>query len=253
MRKSVVVLFFSVLILTIFLVVAYFLSTKKNTISSYQIFSVAKAPNNYPKIAWNDITSGKLLNYLEIQDRNGKLPLISSAAKPITMPAITTPEFFEANGLTILQVAADDVASNKYKNSETRPFRFVGFFKKELGGTAYLVLVQKWLNQDGSTVFLPLVVPESLAIINNSISSYYDELTTDNTVYFLGPILQIKNLTQCKFALPKRETYCDWYFQDQNISNTLLNMVTEWTKFGNILKEVGKTPMVFSVSRLFKN
>jgi len=111
-------------------------------------------------------------------------------------------------------------------------------------------LVEKWLNVDGSTSFLPLIIPELLALKDNTISSYYSDLIAGTSVYFLSPIYQIKSYDQCKNILPKRESYCDWYFQDSKIGNTLLGIINEWTRTGNIPSSVGMIPMVVTAKRL---
>jgi hypothetical protein len=206
MRKVLLVIVFIVLTLTVFLVGAYLYSNRNNKSSSLQVYTVAQKPNSFPEIAWEDIVSGKLLSYLENQDAKGKLPTISPEAKPIETPSVSNQEYYQKNGIVSLQMTSNDVISNKYKDTKARPFRFVAFFKTNLNGIGYFVLVQKWLNPDCSIAFLPLIVPESLSATGNALSAYYQDLISDNTVYFLGPILKIKSLTQCNGILPKRET-----------------------------------------------
>lgn len=249
MRKSIVIVFFLVLILTVFLVAAYFLSSGKNKTTSYQISSDAKNTTLYPNIAWSDITSGKLLDFLKGEDVKGKLIQIPASAEPIFLRS-TSQDFYNTNGLAYVQLPSEDVVSNKYKNKDLQPFRFVAFFKTNLGGTSYFVLVEKWLNIDGSISFLPLIIPELLALKDGVISSYYSDLIAGTSVYFLSPIYQIKSHDQCKNILPKRESYCDWYFQDSKIGITLLSIMNEWTQTGNIPSSVGMTPMVVTAKRL---
>jgi len=249
MRKSIIIIFFSVLILTTFLVAVYFLSGRKNKTTAYQIYPDATNITLYPYMAWEDITSGKLLDFLKNEDSKGKLLQLPASAEPISLTS-TDQEFFNTKGISYVQLPTNDVLSNKYKNLDLLPFRFIAFFKTELGGTAYFVLVEKWLNADGSTAFLPLIIPESLALKDNTISSYYDALISNNSRYFLSPILQIKNQTECKSILLKRESYCDWYFQDPKIGNTLLGIMNEWTQTGNLPSSAGMMPLVVTATRL---
>lgn len=252
MRKSIIVIFFLVLILTVLLVIVYLLSGGKYKTSSYQIYSNASSPGFYPYIAWDGITSGKLLNYLKNEDRKGKLLSISPSAEPISIPGKTNPTLFDTNGLAFIQLSTSDFVSNKYKNVAARPFRFVAFFKTELGETTYFVLVEKWLNPDGSTAFLPLIIPTPLAAGGNTITTYYSDLISDDTGYFLSPILQIKSLDMCKTALPKSLSYCDWYFQNPEVTGALLGIMNEWIESSNIPEDMGRTPVVFTTSRLTK-
>lgn len=252
MRKSLIIVFF-VLNLTILLFIAYLLLSGKYRINSFQIYSEAGSPSLYPDIAWEDITSGKLLKFLENEDKKGKLLPISSLAEPISAPGRTNPELFNTTGLEFVDLSTNDFVANKYKNADKRPFRFVAFFKTNLGGTAYFVLVQKWLNPDGSTVFLPLIISEALAVNEDSTSAYYNDLIADDTVYFLSPILQIISLDRCKMALPDRKSYCDWYFENPKTSSDFSEIMNEWTKSGNIPAQAGMAPMAITASRLFKN
>jgi len=112
MRKSIVIVFFLVLILTIFLVAAYFLSSGKNKTTSYQIYSDVKNTALYPYIARDDITSGKLLDFLKKEDAKGKLVQIPASAEPIFLGS-TSPEFFNTNGFAHVQPTSEDLASNK--------------------------------------------------------------------------------------------------------------------------------------------
>ena len=248
-RKSILIIFLLVLFITIFLVATYFLSGRKNKTTSYQIYHEATNILLYPYVAWDDITSGKLLDFLKNEDSKGKLLQIPASAESISLIS-TDQEFFNTKGFAYVQLSTDDVLSNKYKNPDLLPFRFVAFFKTNLGQTSYFVMIERWLNLDGSTAFLPLIIPESLVLKDNTISSYYSTLISNNSRYFLSPILQIKSKDECKSIFPKRESYCDWYFQDPKIGNALLDIMNEWTQTGNLPSSAGMMPLVVTATRL---
>ncbi len=245
MNKSVLVVFSLVLLITLGLVVIYLLSIQKSNLNPLSTITQESVinPELFPNISWEDITSGAMLNNLENEDKNGQLPQLPTSSMPVSQFTVTKPDLI---GITYLEISSDNYVANKYQSSKFRPFRFVTFYKTILEGEPYVVMVQKWLNLDGSTAYIPFVIPEKLALINGTTSSYFQVLTSADTDYFLSPILQIESLDVCKVTLAGREAYCKWYFTNLTLGNTLADILHSWVTTNIIPQDIGKIPLVFT-------
>jgi hypothetical protein len=108
--------------------------------------------NGYPYVKWEELTSGNLIKSIKNKSDN-----IGAGAEPIQSYGKLNPTLEAQKGMNYVQLLGSEVlVTNKYKDISKRPFRTVAYFSTSKDNTGYLVLVQKWLNKDGTTLCVAL-------------------------------------------------------------------------------------------------
>lgn len=129
-----------------------------------------------PEIAWEDVTSGRLANFLRIQESLGKLVVFPNQVRPIETYRMINPFFYENRGYGYIELFEVEIRNNKYINPDIRPYRYIAVYKTEISGKLHCLLIFEWLNSDKTVSFVPIVIPESKFVEDGKVSQYANEL-----------------------------------------------------------------------------
>ena len=246
MVKKIITIFLVLLVVAGMGFLAFFLNSNGwFATKEFKIVSDGAFPNNYPEIKWSDITTGILARSLQKLDKQNKLPNLPDKIVPVTKFQKSSQSFFILGGISYIELTEDDLKSQIYAEKPKRPYQFVAFFKTSLDSSNYLLLIQKWVNQDKTISFIPVLVPQTLAInSDNTITDYYADIL-DGSLYFYSPILKYKSQSECTITLQNDNAYCKWYFQNQKAFEKIESL---WTN--KIPKNIGSYPVQITRSQI---
>lgn len=200
---------------------------------SYRVETSGKNLNRLDEVSFWEITSGRLLKYLELMDKERRLPGVPAGAGRLVLKR-TGANFLEETGFSLIDVASPVPA--------IRPYTFAGFFKTHIKKSAYILLVQKWLNPDGSTAFLLLLAPlEGNIDESGALHPKYLALLEQADV-FLAPYIAFAREDSCTKNIGLAPDYCSWFNKHRK---RLESIVNRWLDTGSLPFEAGKTPFIF--------
>lgn len=214
--------------------------------SDYKIHKEFEKLDNYPYMRWGDITSGKLLKFLQRQDELGNVDDINSNVDPFDEFTFLNEYLYNERGINY----PSPKTNGEYTLDDSRehlPYKFVAAFKTGVGRKKYLILIQRVKNNDGNDVFIPLVTNKESLLINNEPSDYYGYLLNPKLNNFPSPVLTVKDSNACIKVYPNFDAYCKWYSRNakaQNVSKLILNTINEKSIFTS---DIQNTPYLIKL------
>lgn len=164
---------------------------------NYPVVSQVDSIEQIPMIGWEDVTSGRMAKFFATQESWGKLPIFPQQVRPIEIYRMINPYFYENQGYGYIELFELEIQNNKYLNSDVRPYKYIAVYKTEIAGKLHYLLIFEWLNSDKTVSFLPVVVPENKFSQEGKVSKYASELMTLETIFFLSPIVKIRDMAGC--------------------------------------------------------
>lgn len=153
-------------------------------------------------------------------------------------------QFIADHGYGYIQLFNQQVESGLFRNPEVRPYRFIGFFKTSINGELYYILVEEWLNKNGTIVYLPFILKAN--VFNNGtdkvdkVKQYLDS--------FPSPLFIINNIESCNKILGSGMEYCTWYLKNTSKYIEIYNYILNYK---NIPIEISKYPILLVPSGLY--
>lgn len=224
--------------------------THGSILGYYQIQTDGSRPQNYPFIAWDDVVSGKLQQFLDKQNKAGKLLKLPDTVQPVGKFRGSGNGYFQARHILYPILDDADVQSGIYTDPAKRPYRFVAFFRTELNKEQYYLLIQEWRNSDGTASFLPLLEPVRIAMNGTAMTDYYRSVIDPSAMYFLSPILVHDTRDWCLTVMGEVGAYCNWYFADQGRVDKYQELMNNWVDGGRVPGEVSRYPAIFTRSQI---
>lgn len=201
--------------------------------ASYRVETSGKNPNLLDEVSFWEITSGRLLKYLQLMDKEGKLPEVPAGAGRLVLRR-TSANFLEETGFSLVDAASSVPA--------IKPYTFAGFFKTRIKKSVYILLVQKWLNPDGSTAFLPLLAPLEGNVDGSGAPHPKYLALLERADVFLAPYIAFAREDSCTKNIGLAPDYCSWFNKHRK---RLESIVNRWLETGSLPFEAGKTPFIF--------
>ncbi len=194
-----------------------------------------------PEIAWEDVTSGRLANFLRLQESWGKLVVFPNQVRPIETYRMINPLFYENHGYGYIELFELEIQNNKYINPDIRPYRYIAAYKTVISNKLHYILIFEWLNSDKTVSFVPVVIPENKFVEGGKVSQYANELIKRETIIFVSPIVKIRDMAGCMSVFTSSQEYCEWYMSK---ASEYYELVDKWYAGQKVPSEVGRYPML---------
>jgi len=191
-----------------------------------------------PEISWEDVTSGRLANYISLREKLNIFSKMSTSVIPIDTFRYPNPLFYNEYNFGYIEPFFYEVRLGKFKDPRNQPFKSFALYKTSINSEEYFILFQKWLNKDKTITFLPIIF-KNIDDYSNFINNKYE--------FFPSPIVQIRDVETCKLLPNSGIEYCNWYIDNIDI----YNKITEDWLINKILpREISKYPILMIKTQL---
>ncbi|GEM_PF-4867638 len=200
--------------------------------------NIKKYTGQVTAVSWGEVTSGSLLDSLYKDEDQGKFTEISDNIVPIQKYRFPNPFFIENHGFGYIELFLAQAQSGIYLDPHRQPYKTVKIYKTKINDESYYLLIQKWINNDKSISFVP--------IITTSLTDYSD-LADNSSKFFPSPIVEIKDIETCLKLKKAGQEYCNWYFDNLISYNEIRD---KWLTNSIIPTEIAKFPILITKTPL---
>lgn len=215
----------------------YLFLVQPNVGPDFKIY-LGQSENQIPEIDWKDITNGNLSRSLYRAHKNNKLLPIVNGVMPISTFRHPNPSFYENYGFGYIELFFEEVKTGKYLPLDTRPYHSIAIYSTDIDGEKYFVLIQRWLNDDETVSFVP--------IITNNIETI-EGFIKNNSDKFPSVIVSINNSYTCEGIVGAGTKYCKWYFENQKEYDKIR---LDWLTDNKVPTKFAKYPVLITRSLL---
>jgi|GEM_PF-4921862 len=242
MQKAVIITL-SLLILAVLGFICFSLISTKQLPAIYAVQTDGTKIDTYPFVSWDDITTGKLENFWQNRVSLGLLKWNGSEL-PVNTLKLTNDEAFDLTEFRYVSLSFYDLNNRTFVDPSKRPWKIVAFYKTKIDSTSYLVIWEAWKNSDGTTGFIPLILPEANTKNPDGLATYLSGIAT-HTIDFLAPITEFAGHDTCIATMAGESSYCDWFFGQAGGPKSYQSLAIEWVGTGKIPKNAAQMPMIF--------
>lgn len=189
-------------------------------------------------ISWDNATSDDFLNSLNNLQNQGTFSKISPSVLPIEKYRFPNPYFIQNHGFGFIELFLAQIQLSTYSESNKQPYQTVKTYKTNINNEDYYLMIQRWVNNDKSISFVPVITSDLIA---------FSDFVENSSKFFPSPIVEIKDIETCIKINGAGVEYCRWYFNNITSYNEIKD---KWLSTSIIPTEIAKFPILITKTKL---